>query len=253
MKCESCGAALSLEMVYCPYCGKENVAAKKHVSDMAFYKGEFEETKKQVYEKTNAYTHNAVKIAVVAFLAVLWIVLLILTANSYEFRDAIINVKNNMDHEEIEAQIWEFLEDEEYYALAVYCSEKDINAYDFQDEEYLPIIRQAEQYRWVYEYLVKFLTPNEYDLEYRDDDIKYLADYIEYFYDTYTRDWEGQNYYNTYDMSVVGPELDKMEKKLQVLLIAYLGLTEEEAAGIADLTTGQRITLLEEGLLNEEE
>lgn len=253
MKCEFCGAALSLEMLYCPYCGKENVAAKRHVSDMAYYQDAFAETQKQVYEKTKTYTHIAIKIAVVAVLAVIWIVLLIMAGKSYEIRDGFHDLRNNAKHEEVEAQIWEFLKNEEYYALAVYSSEMEINAYDFQDEKYLPLLRLADQYRWVYEYLVKFLTPNEYDLMHREDDIKYLADYIEYFYDAYNRDWEEQNYNNSYDMSILGPEMDKMERSLSVLLIAYLGISEEEAAGISEMSTGQRITLLEEGLIHEGE
>lgn len=251
MKCEFCGAALSLEVAYCPYCGKENVAAKKHVSDMAYYQDAFEETQKQVYERTKTYTHIAVKIAVVAVLAVIWIILLIMAGKSYEIRDTFYDLRNHTKHEEIEKQIWDFLEHEEYYALAVYSAEMEINAYEFQNEEYLPLLRLADQYRWVYEYLVKFLTPNEYDLEYLENDIKYLADYIEYFYEAYTRDWEEQNYENSYDMSILGPEMDKMEQSLRVLLITYLGITEEEAAEIATMSTGQRITLMEEGLLNE--
>ena len=253
MKCEFCGAALSLEMVYCPYCGKENAATKKHANDMAYYRDAFEETQKQVYEKTNMYTHIAIKVAVVAVLAVIWGILLIMAAGAFDVRDAFCDMRNNAKHEEIEAQIWGFLENEEYYALAVYSSEMEINAYDFQEEEYLPILRLADQYRWTYEALVKFLTPNKYDLERREQDIKYLADYIEYFYECYNREWEEQNYNNTYDMDILGPEMDKMEQSLRVLLAAYMGLSKEEAAGIADMSTGQRITLLEEGMLRENE
>lgn len=253
MKCESCGAALSLEVKFCPYCGKENVAAKKHVSDMAYYQGAFEETKKNVYEKTNTYTHNTVKIAVVAVLAIVWVGTLILAASGYNMREAIQDAKNASNYKQIEEQIWDYLENEEYYALAIYCYENDINTYDSKFESFEPILRLTNQYQYVYESLLGILTPSQYDLEYQDRNVGYLSDYIDSFYKCYNDDWEDMNYDNRYDMSIMQPEMDKVEQKLQVLLRATVGLTEEEASKLADMTTGQRIILLEEGLLNEKE
>lgn len=253
MKCESCGAALSLEVKFCPYCGKENVAAKKHVSDMAYYQGAFEETKKNVYEKTNKYTHNTVKIAVVAILAIVWVGTLFLVANVYSLERVIANARNKTNFSEMEAQLWEYMENEDYYAMACYCYENEIEIYDTDFEEYRPIIRLVEQYHTVYEYLLDIITPSEYDMDHLDRNVGYLADYIDYFYQCYNDDWEDMNYDNAYDMSIMQPEMDKVEKRLRVLLQAYAGLSEEEASQFAEMTTGQRIMLLEEGLLNERE
>ena len=253
MKCESCGAALSLDMVYCPYCGKENKAVKQHVSDMAHYQGEFEKTKKSVYEKTHTYTHYTVKITIVAILAIVWVVMLILTANVYQINSAVKNAENNRNFEEIEAQIWEYLEAEEYYALAVYCMEREIETYDTKFEGYEPVIRLANQYKYIQEQLMTILTPPQYMMDDLDSNVGYLADYIEYFYENYNCDWEESDYRNQYDMSVMQPEMDKMEQKLQVLLRAYVGLSEEEAAQFGRMKRSQQILLLEEGLLGEEE
>lgn len=251
MKCEFCGAALSLEILYCPYCGKENAAAKQHVNDMAYYQGAFEETKKNVYEKTHAYTHNTVKIAIVAVLAIVWVVLLILMSNSYEINNAIKNAENNRNFKEIEAQIWEYLEDEEYYALSVYCMEMEIRTYDTKFEPYEPVIRLASQYQYIYENLMGIITPSKYELDYQERDIGYLSDYIEYFYENYNRDWEESDYRNLYDMEKLQPQMDRMEQSLQVLLRAYAGLTEEEAKQFSSMKNSQRVLLLEEGLLDE--
>ncbi len=253
MKCESCGAALSLEVAYCPYCGRENSTAKQHVSDMAHYQGEFEKTKKNVYEKTHAYTRNTVKITIVAILAIVWVVLLFLTGNAYDIHRVINNAENNRNYKEIEAQIWEYLEAEEYYALAVFCTERDIQTYDTKFEGYEPVIRLATQYKHVQEQLMTILAPSEYMLDSLDSNVGYLADYVEYFYSTYHQDWEEMNYRNQYDMSVMQPELDKMEAQMQVLLQAYVGLTEEEAAEFGQMKKSQQILLLEEGLLDEAE
>lgn len=252
MKCESCGAALSLEMLYCPYCGKENAAVKQHVSDMAYYQGAFEETKKNVYEKTHAYTHNTVKIVIVAILAIVWVVMLILVANAYEINEAIKKMENDRNFKEIEGQILEYLEEEEYYALAVYCSEREISIYDTKFEAYEPVIRLVNQYQYVYEEFLNILTPPSYTMDDMERNIGYLANYIDLFYDCYNQEWEEINYKNMYDMSVMQPEMDKMEQKLQVLLRAYVGLTEEESRQFSTMKSSQRIMLLEEGLLDEE-
>lgn len=253
MKCESCGAALSLEVKYCPYCGKENIAARQHVSDMAYYKGAFEDTKKKVYEKTNAYTHNTVKIAVVAILAIVWVGTLILAASAYDIRRAIKEAENAKNYEQIEARIWEYLENEEYYALSIYCYENDINGYDSKFEGFQPILRLTNQYQYIYESLLGILTPSPYDVEYQERNVGYLADYIDSFYQCYNDDWEEMNYDNRYDMSIMQPEMDRLEKKLQVLLRATVNLTAEEVSQLSTMSTGQRILLLEEGLLDEKE
>ena len=238
MKCESCGAALSLDAQYCPYCGRENAAVKQHVKDMAHYQGEFEATKKNVYEKTHTYTHNTVKIAIVAVLAIVWVILVIMVSCAWEIENAVSNARNSRDFAKHEAQILEYMEEEEYYALSVYCEKNDIQTYDTKFEKYEPVISLANSYRWAYEYFLKIMSPAEYYEENMDTYVGYLADYVGYFYESYSRDWEEYDYNNRYDMDVLQPELDKMEAKMQVLLRAYIGLTEEEAKQFPTMTTG---------------
>ena len=253
MKCEFCGAALSLNTKYCPYCGKENIEAKKHVQDMARYQGEFEATKKKVYEKTHAYTHNVVKIAVVAILAIVWVILLIMVVCAWDIERAVIKMNHERNFTKHEARILEYLEQEEYYVLAKYCEENEIWTYDTTFESYEPVLRMSSWYKSIYEDIMQLSTPTEYELEHMEDYVHYLADSVEYFYSDYNVDWKERSEWVGMDLSVWEPELDRMEAKLQVMLRAAVGLTEEEAAQLADMTTGQRTRLLEEGLLNEEE
>ena len=56
MKCEHCGGNLTLEMLACPYCGKENPHAKQHIRDMKKYQGDFSDTRSEVYSVVNKYS-----------------------------------------------------------------------------------------------------------------------------------------------------------------------------------------------------
>ena len=73
MKCDFCGANLTIDDEVCPYCHTPNTHYVKHREDMHRYEQDYQSTKTEVYETAGKTSKKATQIAVLAVLGLLFL------------------------------------------------------------------------------------------------------------------------------------------------------------------------------------
>ncbi len=246
LKCKYCGNNLSLEDVYCPYCGKKNEEAKKHARDMQRYQAEFEETKDEVYSTTRSYGVLYARIILMVILAAGIIAAAVIATHSYSFRrlrqekDAVRNAAaytQEMD---------ELLEQEDYLKFSEFCQAHNISAYAKGYEKYELIITAARQYEYFYGNLAEIIYAGESRTI--DYVVESMADNLDYFYRNTTGERMEQDYWKNFDEDQTRAAFEGMNAQVDQLLQTYLGLTEEEADSMRTLSKSRRSLLIEEHL-----
>lgn len=246
MKCENCGGNLTLEDVVCPHCEAVNPHAIEHIRQMKRYQKDYEGTKEQVYDVTKRYVSVSVRIIVIAVLIVLIILCGILSDEGYSFYRNRAEAKSERKVEEYSAIIEEYLENQEYYALYSFFEANSIE-YDTKGyEEYKTISHAVTQYVFLYGDVIRVIYP------YSEESLKTYPGRIEGELASFYKLYDEENYVNIYDNPLHKDEVLQIEAQINALLVAYCGLTPEEAEGLKDMSQAQRMSLLEERILHEE-
>lgn len=245
MKCEYCGGTLYLEDENCPYCGRPNPHARQHIEDMRRYEGEFESTKKYVYDRTRTYTQVVVRVVVLALLVIMSVGLYILEDNTYTLIRRWERNRSDKRYDEYCKILDEYLEEENYRAFAGFCQVHMLdNYYGEYAEKYGKLIWANRYYVYLMDYLSAYAFSNDYITDLQP---KWVAEEMEYFYRNLE---EAPVAYiaEVTDDPLITEALDKMEKNVQDFLIVYCGFTREEAQSMRDLNNAKRQILLEEKL-----
>ena len=249
MKCKYCGGNLTLEAEFCPYCGKVNEQAQKHVRAMKGYQSAFEKTRQGVYESTNQYTAGTVRVVIIAVLFVAIIVLLILGGKAYDFRRMWIQGKTERNSDQYMAVMDGYLEEENFIAFGAFCNENYIYAYDSVYEKYAPVERATQNYTYVYNDIMRVVSPPEY--QEMEQILETLVESLDYFYSCL--DMEQYEYYEGVDTPKNRDALAAMEEKVERMLQNYCGLTAEQTQEFSGLTKARRAVLLEEAVMRMKE
>lgn len=249
MKCKYCGGNLTLEAEFCPYCGKENEQAQKHARAMKGYERAFEKTRQGVHEKTHKYTAGMVRVAIIAVLFVGIIMLLLLGGKAYEFRRMWIQGKTQRSAKQYMELMDQYLEEENFMAFSTFCNENYIYTYDSVFEKYAPVERVSQNYTYVYNDIMKVVCPPEYqDME---QILENLVESLEYFYSGLEP--EQYEYYEDADSQQNREALAAMERKVELMLEKFCGLTKEEVQEFSGMTKARRAVLLEEAVMRGKE
>lgn len=247
MKCKYCGGNITLETAFCPYCGKPNEHAEQHARDMQKYHSEYTETKSDVQEAAHKYTGTTVRIIIVALLVIVIILLMVLAGNAYSIKRAWIQSQNKKNVEEIMQKMDEYLINEDYIAFAHFCNENYINTFETEFEMYIPAERASQSYCHVYNSIMEIACPPSYaDL---DSQIEFLTENLDYFYNNL--DMSQYEYYENIDVEKNKKVLATMEQKIELLLVTYCGITDEQAEEMKTMSSAKRAVMIEEGVLNE--
>ncbi len=245
MKCENCGGNLTLEDVVCPHCEAINPHAIEHIREMKRYQKDYEGTKDKVYDVTKRYVGVSVRIIAIAVLIVLIILCGVLSGEGYSIHRKMNQSKAVRKQEEYKAVIEEYLENNEYYALysflEAHCIEYDTEGY----EEYRTISRAVTQYVFLYGDIIRVIYP------YSEESLKTYPSRIEGDLASFYKLYDEENYINIFDNTLHKDEVLEIEAQMNALLVAYCGLTMEEAEGLKNMTQAQRMSLLEERILHE--
>lgn len=244
MKCKNCGGNLTLEDVVCPHCEAINEHAIEHIREMNRYKTDYEGTKQEVISTTKAYAGIAIRIIILAVLIVLTIICGMLSGETYSIKRDITEAFRN--DEKCKAQIEEYLESRDYYALAVYCDNNEIRTSTEGYEEYKGVVYGALQYAYFYDYVMKAASTSD------ESKIQSYAEWMSEQLNSFYRMLDETDFYcyvdeaNEYYKSIL-----EMEEQMHALLITYCNLTQVEADELRNMSKAEITLLLQEGLADE--
>lgn len=243
MKCKNCGGEVRLEEMYCPYCGSPNEEAVRHARDMQHYQNEFEKTRENVLSRAGRQSRTAVRIAVTAFLLLAIVANIFLQTNSYGVFSLWKGLTTKGKEEQYRQRIESFMADEDYMGLSAYCS--SVNLYHFDDlyDEYYPVIRVANTYRYTCEQIMRVINHGRYSRP--DQYMKYTSQYIQDFYDSMNPD--NYSYNDSWQNPKIQEQIENIAGDMEAVFIAYLSMTPEEAKSMRTLSQGNRTILVERG------
>lgn len=246
MKCEKCGANLHLEDEKCPYCGSPNTFAVKHQQDMQYYSRQFEDTKNKVEKQTRFLSTISVKITTIAILVVAILVTAIFAANApYHFWKQKVkrDIKKNYDVYAKQLQMYE--ENDQWLELNALCDNKNFYV-DNNFNEYNAVYYASTNYKQIREILFRNLgNPTYFDLE---SDSNRVARCLDDFYSTVNRENYTSEYYDSWYLPQHKQALERMQREIELLLIMYGGLSEDEAAELQNCSYNKKAGLIEEGM-----
>lgn len=244
MKCNYCGGNLSLETEVCPYCGRPNEQAQKHVRAMKSYRSAFERTKRGVEDSTQRYTGATIRVVMIAVLFIVIIAAFLIGGNAYEFRHMWIQNRAEKNASEYMEIMDRYLEEENFLAFNAFCNENYIYAYDNAYEKYAPVERVSQIYCYVYTDIMKVACPPEYqDME---SILESLVESLDYFYGSLNM--EDYLYYEGADNEQNRQALQTMEQNVTLMLQTYCGLSKEDAEDFKEQTKARRAVMLEEAV-----
>lgn len=245
MKCDYCGGTLSLENESCPHCGRPNPHARQHIEDMRRYEGEFERTKKYVYDKTKTYTQIVVRMIILAALVILSVGLFVLADNAYSLLRDWERNKSEKKYSEYSQILDGYLEEENFRAFVSFCEAHNLESYhDAYAAKYQRVIWVSRYYVYLMDYLSDYAFPKSYTTQ---KQAEWVADEMGYFYQYLDQD-PADYYMEVEHDPVVVQALDTMEKNVEQFLIVYCGFTGEEAQSMREISSARRQLLLEEKL-----
>lgn len=249
MKCSSCGTGLHIEDEKCPFCGNANPYYKKHREEMGKYKEEFEHTKEKVYKKSHFFTGFTVQITVIAVLVAIESILLFVNSNMWNITSSISDYKAEKNYEEYASRLKEYEEAEKYQELFTFMEQHSL-AYVNKYKEYRTVYAMYYNYAMTKQYIVRFMQKEQYSYIQEDEAIRYICDFIAYFYkraapDAYA---DSEAYSGIHAVTI-----ENLKRDMELLLITYGHLTPEEVKTFEQQSGAKQLLMLERGLIGDED
>ncbi len=245
MKCEQCGGSLKLEDVVCPYCEAVNPHAIQHIREMKRYKKEFEGTKEEVITTTRKYAGITTRVIIIAVLVILIVICGVLGGEAYSIRRKAIERQSVKHAEERKEVMEEYLEERQYYAFHVYCDENIIRSGTEGFEEYNCIFRMTSYYSYIYDSTMRVMRP--YDGADVSGDIENISTCVNDFYKLY----DDKTYAGIGDSEKNLEVAKGVEEQIKALLVAYCGVSKEDADALSGMSDAQRALIIEEGMMHD--
>ena len=136
----------------------------------------------------------------------------------------------------------EYLEDRDYYALSAFITNKYIDTYSEDYEEYRAIEHAARYYEYLYEVIMRAnVSADTYD---KQSSANMIAEYVNKFYEIFDESIAGYSYIG--DSGKSREAALEMEEQIHALLIGYCGLTKEDVAEFMSMSDAARALVIEE-------
>lgn len=240
MKCKCCGAAVTMEEEFCPYCGALNEPARAHIEAMRRYQYDYQNTRQQVLRNANQQSRRHAQIIAVVILVAMNIILVALYMNIFLFQELFEEWKIKRHESEYQSQLEAYEAAGDYARLNALYSHS--NLYSNKSlREYDAVADLADQYTRIQSQL--FYLATDVDSYQTDSELlQRMSQNIQSFYE-----WLGKKDSYYYPERFSGSHLEAMEdmdRKLQAQLISFCGLTEEETAQLAQMDVQEIFLLL---------
>ena len=244
MRCENCGGEISLESAFCEYCGSPNLHAQSHAREMKKFRRAFERSRSSVDSTVRSYTGLSVRIVIIVLLILAIFLLFIFSGNAYSFRRMIVQGRTERNAAGVMDTMDALLAAEDFLAFSSFCDENYVDCFDNVFEKYAPADRASSAFSYVYKDIMSVAVPPEY--REMEDMLEALTDDLGYFYSA--ADMAEYEYYEGADSEQNRAALAAMEERIELLLVTYCGLSENEARELKSMSAAQRAMALEEAV-----
>ena len=244
MKCEYCGANLTIDDEVCSFCGSANPFAVKHRKEMHHFTREFNKTKSAVLRESKYQTKWAVKITLIAIMLAANLLVWFFIGNSYDIEQFVVSYKVNAQYSTHKKAMDEYEANREYIALSYYYNENQLY-FSERFKEYRAVSDVCSQYSSIYRNLMGIVTKESDEYYSHEKQVEYISDQLDYLYRASVK--------STYDdaekYAPVHQEcMDDVVAQVELLIQTYLGVSDEDIAGFREMSKARRQIVMEEGL-----
>lgn len=235
MKCQYCGNNLGIEEEICPYCGKANSQAMKHILDMKQFKADYEETKQTVIKESRKFNERTARVMVLAIM-VLIVAIMLLVAKYYEDFESRQEraatkqaeaIEKNKD--EMAKTLKEMEEHREYLALYYYELNHGISHNEYF-RDYTRVFTAATDYEVIYSDILSIVDGNSgYGQKTKLDWCKDIAIYISQWNLYVEGEFWNDSPTSSMHTGEHGAFIADCKKEIQDMVQVYFKLTDEQS------------------------
>lgn len=245
MKCPHCGSPIRLEDKYCSYCGLPNDLAAQHQKDMSRYQKAFDRTRSEVLDSTRSTKKKLGCFVVLAVMALL--ILLTSQAKDWSWTLGLRLQKMQIEAHEEEhlSALEDMINNQDSFGLGEYFDRYSLYMSD-RFRCYNAVRNASDYFEMVFLFISDYLVDSDYlDEENQSRYIRSLATNLDEIFHV------EEKYNYDEDLFFTPNRLDyihNIQNDTKALLVAYLGLTPEEADSYEDLSVSRQYDLLERTL-----
>lgn len=243
MKCNYCGANLTLKDETCPYCGHPNEAAKEHIETMRRYQQDYAEVREEVYETTHRFAAKSA-------LSILIVVLVILNVCAAIFLNSGWDIYKAVRHSRFESNKTDYLKtmdtclaDGDYLEFFDFCNSHDFYS-EPEFEAYKLYYNVIDSYYYASQNLDRYLVqcfeieenasePAEYDVDYKNTLLSSTARYISEFFETYNNP---KNWYLQGAPADYAQVCEDIKNHFRILIMSQFDISDEQWNSFGDLS-----------------
>lgn len=240
MKCKCCGASVTLEEEFCPYCGALNEPARAHIEAMKQYNRDYQNTRAAVLQNAERQSKRHSRVLILGLLIFLNILLPVCMANSYEIADFLRARQIHAHAAEYRQKLEAFETEADYEMLSGYYSrnwlfeEKSLRDFETVSDMAGQYVRILDGIYYLIGQSRSYLSQGEL--------LQRVANSTAGFYDNLAmRDREYRKDHFTEQHLKA---MEDMEEKIGMLLKAYCGLTEEDVSRIPEMDSQSLMVLI---------
>ena len=136
MKCDYCGANVTIDDRECPYCHSLNTHYVKHREAMQHYENAYSKTRQEVYEKAGRVSQNAVRVTILTVMIVLILVLVLANAGSWRIARMIRSYQVNRRFNTHVAALEAYMDEGDFDGFTNYYLVQDLSVSEAMRDEY---------------------------------------------------------------------------------------------------------------------
>ena len=233
VNCKNCGAPLTLNDAFCPYCGTPNPEAQEHLKKLQQLDAQFENASLEVATEVKKSRKGYGILLILVMLLLANLVVFVLHSATYDIADRIIAGK--MSDSEIKAQLDEFLDKGEYIELELFMKKFTLSYKDYRDYN---LIANLAGYQ---DRMIDAVTQYLYGTENYSDPLVRICEAVTDYEEEYS-------YLKKSDSETVRFHIEQINTEVNGFLKSYLKLTDEDLAGLKDMNSSSVLILVNERL-----
>lgn len=243
MKCNFCGANLTLKDETCPYCGHPNEAAKEHIEAMRRYKQDYAEVREEVYETTHRFAAKSALSIFIVVLVILNVCAVIFLNSGWDIYKAVRHSRFESNKADYLKTMDTYLANGDYLEFFEFC-----DSHDFYNEPEFDAYKLYHHVIYSYYYTAQSLDrylvlryetsenagePADYDIEYRDSQLSTTARRISEFFEEYNNP---NSWYLEYAPADYAEVCKDIENHFRILILSQFDITDEQWNSFGDLS-----------------